>query len=176
MDDGWWSSTSKKGDGKSFVAISCPFLGMMGLLLRALSASFRLTPLPPSSVAASAFASHLLPSSLHSPFLPAAEMADRHSILSPSNQPFSSPSLLPRYSSPTTSHPRVYMLTATPQIHPAKQPTTRSCYDCGFLCPHCSPLHHRTCQRCRGAYCLAHNEGCDERWVSRFNPLPHRRV
>lgn len=50
-----------------------------------------------------------------------------------------------------------------------KARTVKSCWECGNNCSQCIDRTQRTCRRCRGGYCMIHNEGstnekCD--WCS----------
>jgi hypothetical protein len=49
------------------------------------------------------------------------------------------------------------------QAHTAA--VTRECWDCGRVCASCADFYRRSCHRCKSAYCIAHNTGCDEKIV-----------
>jgi len=48
------------------------------------------------------------------------------------------------------------------KLLPGQAAVTRDCFECGRVCSLCAPLAARTCKRCRSAYCILHNTGCDE--------------
>jgi hypothetical protein len=46
---------------------------------------------------------------------------------------------------------------------------SRDCFECGPTCAACKMECQRICQRCRGEYCIKHNEGCSITKVRNFH-------
>ena len=81
---------------------------------------------------------------------------------------------LPFASATPQSYPSNYILTFP--LLQCKRPTTRTCFECGFLCAICAPATTRRCIRCKDTYCILHNTGCDEKTVCGPCDLHRRRL
>ncbi|KAJ9229811.1 hypothetical protein DTO169E5_8725 [Paecilomyces variotii] len=51
---------------------------------------------------------------------------------------------------------------------------SRDCWECGPTCASCKLDSQRTCQGCRGDYCVEHNEGCSARMCDWCNTSSRR--
>ncbi|KAI2792128.1 hypothetical protein POX_b02164 [Penicillium oxalicum] len=49
-----------------------------------------------------------------------------------------------------------------------EQGVSKDCWECGPTCGSCKRKTQRTCQSCRGDYCIEHNEGCSATMVMRL--------